>query len=87
MVTVIEVVRLEGDAFAALSLFRLLEWQLTHVESDAVIEKAARIGTSFRGDGDDCDEASLPTAAMLPAQVAARLTAALATADDEADDS
>jgi hypothetical protein len=87
MVTVVEVVRLEGDAFAALSLFRLLEWQLTHVESDAGIDKTATVGVSFRGDGDDGDEASLPTAAMLPAQVAARLTAALAAADDEADDS
>ena len=77
MVTVVEVIRLQGDAFAALSLFRLLQWQLTHATGTGI-----GIGASVRGD----NEAPLPTAAMLPVQVTARLAAALAAADDENND-
>ena len=88
MVTVVEVVRVEGDAFAALSLFRLLQWQLTHAASDeAHTAKAARMGASASWQSADAASPSVPTAALLPARVAARLAAALAAADDEIDDS
>ena len=87
MVTVVEVIRLAGDAFAALSLFRLLQWQLTHAASDeAHIAIAVRMGASASWQSDDAASVPVPTAALLPARVAARLAAALAADDDEIDD-
>ena len=85
MVTVVEVIRLEGDAFAALSLFRLLQWQLTHAASDeANIAKAARVGASLQSD--HAASVPVPTAALLPARVAARLAATMAAADNDEDE-
>jgi hypothetical protein len=68
-----------------LSLFRLLQWQLTHAASDeAHTAKAARMGASASWQSADAASPSVPTAALLPAQVAARLAAAMVAADDEA---